>query len=234
MAGLCGGGNEPTGSLKAIYFDYVVITKEKERVAFGSSAEREVLPLRHGVSRFACHYTSELLDNISPAKYNTSEITSAFNAIKTKVVSKRGIGGVAATAPRFKYEVSTTPSPLTYNLLSPGRQAVAYLTTLYQLLGYLTADEIGDSETIFGEMRPRIRHRLPCIHITVGENLGKNQPDDEDDFAACLSFEFLCFRFAISFFSGESVAIIQRPLLRPREDNLRGPARSSATDFGEL
>ncbi|KAJ4428091.1 hypothetical protein ANN_24105 [Periplaneta americana] len=37
-----------------------------------------------------------------------------------------------------------------------------------------SVDEIGDSEMIFGEMRPRIRQRLPCIHITVGENLGKN------------------------------------------------------------
>ncbi|KAJ4430169.1 hypothetical protein ANN_22379 [Periplaneta americana] len=34
--------------------------------------------------------------------------------------------------------------------------------------------ETGDSEMIFGEMRPRIRHRLPGIHLTVGENLGKN------------------------------------------------------------
>ncbi|KAJ4439953.1 hypothetical protein ANN_08084 [Periplaneta americana] len=37
-----------------------------------------------------------------------------------------------------------------------------------------SVDEIGDNEMIFGEMRPRIRHRLPCIHITVGEHLGKN------------------------------------------------------------
>ncbi|KAJ4442046.1 hypothetical protein ANN_11912 [Periplaneta americana] len=37
-----------------------------------------------------------------------------------------------------------------------------------------SVDGIGDSEMIFGEMRQRIRHRLPCIHITVGENLGKN------------------------------------------------------------
>ncbi|KAJ4442033.1 hypothetical protein ANN_11897 [Periplaneta americana] len=37
-----------------------------------------------------------------------------------------------------------------------------------------SVDEIGDSEMIFGEMRPRIRHRLPGIHLTVGENLGKN------------------------------------------------------------
>ncbi|KAJ4445411.1 hypothetical protein ANN_07216 [Periplaneta americana] len=32
-----------------------------------------------------------------------------------------------------------------------------------------SVDEIGDSE-----MRPRIRHRLPGIHLTVEENLGKN------------------------------------------------------------
>ncbi|KAJ4446507.1 hypothetical protein ANN_13203 [Periplaneta americana] len=34
-------------------------------------------------------------------------------------------------------------------------------------------DEIGDSEMVFGEMRPRIRHRLSDIRLTVEENLGK-------------------------------------------------------------
>ncbi|KAJ4451628.1 hypothetical protein ANN_03097 [Periplaneta americana] len=37
-----------------------------------------------------------------------------------------------------------------------------------------SVDEIGDSEMEFGEMRPRIRRRLPGIHLMVGENLGKN------------------------------------------------------------
>ncbi|KAJ4446599.1 hypothetical protein ANN_13296 [Periplaneta americana] len=37
-----------------------------------------------------------------------------------------------------------------------------------------SVDEIGDSEMVFGEMRPRIRRRLPGIHLTVGENLGQN------------------------------------------------------------
>ena len=37
-----------------------------------------------------------------------------------------------------------------------------------------SVDGIGDSEMVFGEMRPRIRHRLPDICLTVGENLGKN------------------------------------------------------------
>ncbi|KAJ4430145.1 hypothetical protein ANN_22355 [Periplaneta americana] len=36
------------------------------------------------------------------------------------------------------------------------------------------ADEVGDIEMVFGEMRPMIRHRLPGIHLTVGEKLGKN------------------------------------------------------------
>ncbi|KAJ4451697.1 hypothetical protein ANN_03167 [Periplaneta americana] len=42
-----------------------------------------------------------------------------------------------------------------------------------------SVDEIGDSEMIFGQVRPRIRHRLPCILIMVGENLGKTQPGNQ-------------------------------------------------------
>ncbi|KAJ4442069.1 hypothetical protein ANN_11935 [Periplaneta americana] len=48
-----------------------------------------------------------------------------------------------------------------------------YLTMLYQVRLYFIVDEIDDSEMVFGEMRPRIRHILPGIHLTVGENLGK-------------------------------------------------------------
>ncbi|KAJ4438309.1 hypothetical protein ANN_14250, partial [Periplaneta americana] len=41
-------------------------------------------------------------------------------------------------------------------------------------INYLMVDDIGDSEMVFGKMRPRIRHRLPGIHLTVGENIGEN------------------------------------------------------------
>ncbi|KAJ4435251.1 hypothetical protein ANN_23829 [Periplaneta americana] len=51
------------------------------------------------------------------------------------------------------------------------RQHMIYCTESTRLF---SVDEIGDSEMVFGEMRPRIRHRLPGIHLTVGENLGKN------------------------------------------------------------
>ncbi|KAJ4444689.1 hypothetical protein ANN_06486 [Periplaneta americana] len=36
-----------------------------------------------------------------------------------------------------------------------------------------SVDGIGDSEMIFGEMRPRIRHRLPGVCLMVEENPGK-------------------------------------------------------------
>ncbi|KAJ4439170.1 hypothetical protein ANN_15127 [Periplaneta americana] len=43
-----------------------------------------------------------------------------------------------------------------------------------KIIRLFSFDEIDDSEMVFGEERPRIRHRLPGIHLTVGENLGKN------------------------------------------------------------
>ncbi|KAJ4425351.1 hypothetical protein ANN_27966, partial [Periplaneta americana] len=44
-----------------------------------------------------------------------------------------------------------------------------------------SVDEIGDSEMVFGEMRPRIRHSSPGIHHTVMEKLGKNPTSIEDN-----------------------------------------------------
>ncbi|KAJ4434133.1 hypothetical protein ANN_16453 [Periplaneta americana] len=53
----------------------------------------------------------------------------------------------------------------------------AYRTTLKDCR---SVDEFGDSKTVFGEMRPSIRHRLFDVHLSVGENLGKKpQPDNQ-------------------------------------------------------
>ncbi|KAJ4432788.1 hypothetical protein ANN_21427 [Periplaneta americana] len=46
-------------------------------------------------------------------------------------------------------------------------------------LRLFSVDEIGDSEMVFGEMRPRIRYRLPGIHLTVWENLGKKTEPEQ-------------------------------------------------------
>ncbi|KAJ4426991.1 hypothetical protein ANN_26790 [Periplaneta americana] len=51
---------------------------------------------------------------------------------------------------------------------------VGFFNDAVSTTSLFSVDEICDSEMIFGEMRPRIRHRLTCIHITVEENLGKN------------------------------------------------------------
>ncbi|KAJ4450402.1 hypothetical protein ANN_01826 [Periplaneta americana] len=59
----------------------------------------------------------------------------------------------------------------------PGGCSLQFFTWLFNdavsTTGLFSVDEIGDSE-IFGEMRPRIRHRLPDICLMVGKNLGKN------------------------------------------------------------
>ncbi|KAJ4444220.1 hypothetical protein ANN_06011 [Periplaneta americana] len=44
-----------------------------------------------------------------------------------------------------------------------------------------SVDGIGYSEMVFGEMRPRIRHRLPDIRLAVGENLGKKHEQREEN-----------------------------------------------------
>ncbi|KAJ4426934.1 hypothetical protein ANN_26733 [Periplaneta americana] len=54
-----------------------------------------------------------------------------------------------------------------------------FVTSFIQLstTRLFSVDEIGDSEMVFGELRPRIRHRLSGIHLTVGETSEKTQPD---------------------------------------------------------
>ncbi|KAJ4438079.1 hypothetical protein ANN_14018 [Periplaneta americana] len=42
------------------------------------------------------------------------------------------------------------------------------------IFSLFSVDGIGDSEMLFDEMRPRIRHRLSDICLTAGKNLGKN------------------------------------------------------------
>ncbi|KAJ4441763.1 hypothetical protein ANN_11621 [Periplaneta americana] len=41
----------------------------------------------------------------------------------------------------------------------------------------LIVDGIYDIDIVFGEMSPKIRHRLPDIRLTAGENLRKTQPE---------------------------------------------------------
>ncbi|KAJ4434714.1 hypothetical protein ANN_23282 [Periplaneta americana] len=52
----------------------------------------------------------------------------------------------------------------------------------------VSVDRIGDSEMVFGEMMPMIRHSLPDIRLTVGENLGKIQPVSKVENTALAQF----------------------------------------------
>ncbi|CAG2054341.1 unnamed protein product, partial [Timema podura] len=95
-------------------FQYVAQPKKKELIAFGSKLERRVLS--SDVTRFSRQHTPELLHNITPNMYNLKKINSAFYPIISKVTSRKGVGGVAQTAIRFKPQISTTPAPTTYDV----------------------------------------------------------------------------------------------------------------------
>ncbi|KAJ4436255.1 hypothetical protein ANN_18886 [Periplaneta americana] len=60
--------------------------------------------------------------------------------------------------------------------ISQERQLSVSLLRQTHKRGLFGVDEIGDSEMVFGDMRPRIHHRLRDICLTVGETLEKNQP----------------------------------------------------------
>ncbi|KAJ4444358.1 hypothetical protein ANN_06150 [Periplaneta americana] len=84
-----------------------------------------------------------------------------------------------------------------------------------------SVDGIGGSEMIFGEMRPRIRHRLPDIRHTIGESLGKKPNQLE------LVHEVLSERYPAL------VNRNRRPLGRPRrrwEDNIKMDLREVGYD----
>ena len=96
-------------------FNYVLTPKEKNRIAFGTTAERDVLPLRSiGGSKFISHFIREVNPKTDPTRYDSS---NAFKKVHEKITSKRGVSGLIYTTPRFKGSLSTTPF-LEYNLPS--------------------------------------------------------------------------------------------------------------------
>ncbi|KAJ4446449.1 hypothetical protein ANN_13145 [Periplaneta americana] len=58
----------------------------------------------------------------------------------------------------------------------------------------ISVEGIGDSEMVFGEIRSRIRHRLPDISLTVGENLGRNTTSNNGNKQILLSYAVSSFR----------------------------------------
>ncbi|KAJ4427675.1 hypothetical protein ANN_25324 [Periplaneta americana] len=80
-----------------------------------------------------------------------------------------------------------------------------------------SVDEIGDSEMIFGELRPSIRHRLPDIHLTVRENLGKNPTRNPRREEAFLARRIFCNGLSQEFYQGEYVQGLLADTLLKRE-----------------
>ncbi|KAJ4451379.1 hypothetical protein ANN_02841 [Periplaneta americana] len=120
MAGLCKGGNEPSGSLKAIF----AAPPARARKQTGHAGRVEVEVLLHSV-------------------WVVTAAEEQLGACET----------VSVTC------MSTDEQRLFDDAISATR--------------LFSVDGSGDSKVVFGGMRPKIRHRLPDIRLTIGKTTKK-------------------------------------------------------------
>ncbi|XP_048511840.1 uncharacterized protein LOC105690892 isoform X2 [Athalia rosae] len=96
-------------------FEYVVRKQELQKIAFGSSCNRDTSS-KKGMTPFMRHYVFEDYPNISPNKYNTLE---AFNAMKIKPclhsISSKGYSGIARFSETTGH-LDEHPSPAEYTI----------------------------------------------------------------------------------------------------------------------
>ncbi|XP_049288954.1 uncharacterized protein LOC125766899 isoform X1 [Anopheles funestus] len=102
-------------------FEYVIQRPPQARICFGSSIEREAVPLRGPAMSAMMHrHQPELLgENLAPGCHNIgydSGTPEAHPALR-KRISRKGYGPLAATSVRFNFEeVSNSPGVGDYEL----------------------------------------------------------------------------------------------------------------------
>ncbi|KAJ4432887.1 hypothetical protein ANN_21526 [Periplaneta americana] len=148
----------------------------------GSSRLKKVCPTQSAVKESHCCCCQGPLAPLAMGNSGTSTILTQYESMRLRPFTKvkeplRGtryntrdefipvIGG--------QYETSTKMDALmVYDAFQTFGKSWLFNDAV-STTRLFSVDEIGDSEMVFGDMRPRIRHRLPGIHLTVGENLGK-------------------------------------------------------------
>ncbi|KAJ4428420.1 hypothetical protein ANN_24457 [Periplaneta americana] len=177
MAGLCEGGNEPPGSLKAI----TIVRKQSIVCGFLEKELRKRLvkcfvwsvalygsktwTLRRSEEKRVEAFEMWIWTRMERFKWTDRSLMLAGNEFQS-------LG--RAIVKEDEYEEVRWDGIVS---IVSWRERVFRLWWEESWLfndAVFSVDEIGDSEMAFGEMTPRIRHRLPGIHLTVRENLGKN------------------------------------------------------------
>ncbi|KAJ4433870.1 hypothetical protein ANN_16183 [Periplaneta americana] len=99
----------------------------------------------------------------------TQSSVIAVNVMPTTLFSVDGIGDSEMVFSEMRPRFAIDYMAFALRLGKPGKNPTSWLfNDAASTTRLFSVDKIGDSE-----MRPRIRHRLPCIHITVGGYLWK-------------------------------------------------------------
>ncbi|KAJ4442486.1 hypothetical protein ANN_04072 [Periplaneta americana] len=170
MARLCEGGNEPSGSLKAIFKALNLPLFAPALIDVTSAKKYRSLSSSETIQS-ALQATSDF-QIIAPA--------ACWEAVHTAVID-RSVCHASPVSFVSLYILGTKQTSRTSAKQTeyPRRNQTeildgATLTPSPMLFG---VDGIGDRKMVFGEMRPRIRYRLPGIRLTV-EKTSENPQSD--------------------------------------------------------
>ncbi|KAJ4441413.1 hypothetical protein ANN_11268 [Periplaneta americana] len=211
MAGLCEGGNEPPGSLKAVFLDAprsgrpTILTEKLDEISaitlWSPTKSTRKLAQGAGISKWTAHkavrselqlysYKITVVHELKESDYEKithwgPEKSSVYDLFIVEIQPEREMVYKYCLEPLLLQAQGFISFPEEIMMRILPRQKIQRLRRGLNLrITWLFNDaasttrlfsvyEIGDSQMVFGEMRPRIRHRLSGIHLTVGENLGK-------------------------------------------------------------
>jgi len=93
---------------------FLLNDKKESRVAFGSTLDRELLPLKTPHTRAGNEMGLRGVPNLGPGSYNNDQVSSFVHGLNQKPVGKKGYSLGARTAQRFSKKNNDYPGPPTH------------------------------------------------------------------------------------------------------------------------
>ncbi|XP_057306864.1 protein pitchfork-like isoform X1 [Hydractinia symbiolongicarpus] len=81
---------------------FLLSNKKESKVAFGTTLNRELLPLKTPHTRAGNELGLRGIPNLAPGSYNNAEVSSFVHVLNQKPMCKKGYALGARTAPRFQ------------------------------------------------------------------------------------------------------------------------------------
>lgn len=94
--------------------EFLLNNKKDSRVAFGTTLDRELLPLKTPHTRAGNEMGLRGVPNLGPGSYNNDLVSSFVHSLNQRPICKKGYSLGARTASRFRDEDNEIPGPPAY------------------------------------------------------------------------------------------------------------------------